>query len=696
MQRLSAISKKSLVFNLVVLATLACAVLFILPANSDAYPRKVLFEDYTSTTCPPCAAFAADLERALEQVEENVVPIGMHMSWPAPGNDPWYNDNPTDNDGRRQYYGVNSIPKFFIDGTEYAGDRSEAAVRGAILARSRVASPLSIEMEGRFMNGSLIVDATVTSEENLQNLTLQVAIVEEYVFYAGATQQRDHYDSMVKMIPSYRGTSFNINANASQDFHLDLNMEGVGWHELAMGNLILVAYVQGSNHTVYQSQNRFFPAIAVQDWEIVEGEFGGDGDGRAEPGETAGIVITVENGPNRGTMENVTVTLNCDNELIEIISGSFFIESIEGGESVNNGDSPLLFRVSEEFIPRPVTFNAVVTDVDGASLTSGEYTFTVGWTPMLIIDASNDNVATAAIMENFDTEKFPFVDRFDHSEENNISIETIQNYPAILWHSHNARSPVITAEEENAIMDYLDQGGLVIFSSMSFVINRTGSQLMSEYFGAELSNENTAQKRVRGVEGDQHFNGAYFLAGGDGRGGGAGDPSYNPTISALEGSRVVLERSHNGTLYGSAGIVHTTENYRSLLLSFPIESVEGHLGSNPRIELIERIWDWTNNPNSSPFDESATPVTFSLDPAFPNPFNSQLVAPFSLPVAGQVSLKLFNMAGGEVFTLMNSNLGAGNHRAVLNADDANLSSGVYFLQLESSNQVSGQKILYIR
>ena len=686
---------KNSMSKIVIPMLMIAIILITLSSKADAYPRKVLFEDFTSTTCPPCAAFAADLERALEQVGDDVVPIGMHMSWPAPGNDPWYLDNPADNNGRRGYYGVGGIPMFFIDGVQYNGSRSIGAITNAINQRAQVNAPIALEIEGSFINGNLVVDATVTSEDNLQNLTLEVAIVEEYMYYAGATQQRDHYDSMVKMVPDFRGTSFNISADETQEFHLELDMDGVGWHELDVSNLILIAFVQGSNHTVYQSQNRFFPAIQVLNWDVVD-EIDGDGDGRAEPGETAGLVITVENGPNRGSIENVTMSVVCEDEQIEIISNDFFIENIDGDESASNVDSPFQFRVSEDLIPHPVTFSVELTDEDGGVLTGGDFTFTVGWTPFLVIDAANDRIATDALMENFDTDELPFVDRFVHSEENAISFETIVNYPAILWHTFNQRSPVITEEEEAAVMEYLDQGGLVVFSSMSFVMDRSGSPLMSEYFGAELHNETTAQKRVRGVEGDQHFNGDYYIAGGDGRNGGAGDPSYNPTINALEGSRVVLERSHNGQQFGPAGVVHTTENYRTLLLSFPIESVEGHLGSNPRSDLINAIWDWSINPNSSPFEEKPTPEIFSLDPAFPNPFNSQFVAPFSLSKPGHVSLTLFDMSGAEVSQLVSGNFTAGNHRAVFNAGNSAISSGIYFLQLESNNQVTGQKILYLR
>ncbi|MBS1550990.1 MAG: T9SS type A sorting domain-containing protein, partial [Bacteroidetes bacterium] len=69
---------------------------------------------------------------------------------------------------------------------------------------------------------------------------------------------------------------------------------------------------------------------------------------------------------------------------------------------------------------------------------------------------------------------------------------------------------------------------------------------------------------------------------------------------------------------------------------------------------------------------------------YPNPFNPATKIQFNLPVSGNVSLKIYDMLGKEVKTLVNSFTSAGTYN--INFDGSNLSSGVYFYKLEASGK----------
>jgi hypothetical protein len=73
------------------------------------------------------------------------------------------------------------------------------------------------------------------------------------------------------------------------------------------------------------------------------------------------------------------------------------------------------------------------------------------------------------------------------------------------------------------------------------------------------------------------------------------------------------------------------------------------------------------------------PLKFSLGNNYPNPFNPVTSIEFSIPQAGDVSLRVYNVLGMEVATLINERLSAGLHRKDWNA--GNLASGVYFCRL---------------
>ncbi len=88
------------------------------------------------------------------------------------------------------------------------------------------------------------------------------------------------------------------------------------------------------------------------------------------------------------------------------------------------------------------------------------------------------------------------------------------------------------------------------------------------------------------------------------------------------------------------------------------------------------------------------PQKFSLEQNFPNPFNPTTVIPFELKEAGMVKLTIYNMVGQKVATLVSSRMSAGSH--TITFDASKISSGVYFYQLRSGNNVVTRKMTLIK
>ncbi len=80
--------------------------------------------------------------------------------------------------------------------------------------------------------------------------------------------------------------------------------------------------------------------------------------------------------------------------------------------------------------------------------------------------------------------------------------------------------------------------------------------------------------------------------------------------------------------------------------------------------------------------EVAIPDVFALEQNYPNPFNPSTKIDFSLAVNSKVSLKVFDVLGQEVATLVNTDLVAGVHNVDFNA--ASINSGVYFYRIEAT------------
>jgi hypothetical protein len=76
------------------------------------------------------------------------------------------------------------------------------------------------------------------------------------------------------------------------------------------------------------------------------------------------------------------------------------------------------------------------------------------------------------------------------------------------------------------------------------------------------------------------------------------------------------------------------------------------------------------------------PVQFALQQNYPNPFNPSTKISFSLAADSKVLLKIFNILGQEVMTLVNSNISSGNHS--IEFDGSELNSGVYLYKLDAT------------
>ena len=92
-------------------------------------------------------------------------------------------------------------------------------------------------------------------------------------------------------------------------------------------------------------------------------------------------------------------------------------------------------------------------------------------------------------------------------------------------------------------------------------------------------------------------------------------------------------------------------------------------------------------------------VNFQLFQNYPNPFNSTTIIPFEIGQSGHISIKVFNILGEEVITLLDENISAGRHSVSWNgrsSDGREVSSGVYFLKLEAGDVIQSHKMMIIR
>ena len=88
------------------------------------------------------------------------------------------------------------------------------------------------------------------------------------------------------------------------------------------------------------------------------------------------------------------------------------------------------------------------------------------------------------------------------------------------------------------------------------------------------------------------------------------------------------------------------------------------------------------------------PKDYKLSQNYPNPFNPSTIISFSLPNAEKVTLKVYNILGSEVSTLLNTTMNAGYYE--VNFDASNLASGAYFYNIQAGSFNQTRKMNLIK
>ena len=97
--------------------------------------------------------------------------------------------------------------------------------------------------------------------------------------------------------------------------------------------------------------------------------------------------------------------------------------------------------------------------------------------------------------------------------------------------------------------------------------------------------------------------------------------------------------------------------------------------------------------------ETGIPSIYALDPPYPNPFNREVAIGFSVPVYCLVTLRIYNLLGQEVVTLVDGELDAGHYEARWDgkSDRGKLViSGVYVVGMDAGDTRYSRKLCYMK
>jgi len=152
-------------------------------------------------------------------------------------------------------------------------------------------------------------------------------------------------------------------------------------------------------------------------------------------------------------------------------------------------------------------------------------------------------------------------------------------------------------------------------------------------------------------------------------------------------SKRITVTSFNDIPFGSDTMetVSYTWLSKAHLQTFSVDSIDGGMG-----EVSQMI----SGETSTVVGSNNQPKSFTLEQNYPNPFNPSTTINYEIPTSGIVSLKVYDVLGKEIATLVNEEKPAGIYEVNFNA--VNLPAGVYFYRLQTGDFVQTKKMILLK
>lgn len=227
--------------------------------------RLVLLEEFTNTSCDPCAEFSPSLDDAIFRRLGDAVAITYHYNFPS-ANDPFYLANKEDVMTRANFYGITGVPAIFFDGVR--GHTQPDMIDGPIDYCKQTPAKMKLSTEATLDDSqqlSVSVSLLPMSVSNGADLRLFVVAVEERIEFSESQPngERSWNYVMRKMLPNANGqqleteltsvTPYQYNFTWKADNLIDLNEIGIVTfvQDISTGEVLAAAYTPrptGSEH----------------------------------------------------------------------------------------------------------------------------------------------------------------------------------------------------------------------------------------------------------------------------------------------------------------------------------------------------------------------------------------------------------------------------------------------------------------
>lgn len=422
------------------------------------------------------------------------------------------------------------------------------------------------------------------------------------------------------------------------------------------------------------------PYLELNNVNITERTFQ---NGRVEPGETGNVNFNISN-LSPANSSNLTIQYFLNANGITILEDE--INTGINGEAIETISIDSAFSVSPGFDPNTTTIRFEITS-EGNSIEDST-DIVVGIPGLLLISkAEVDTLSKYYIASLKELSK-------SYEESYNQTPEFLSSRNVVIIFTGKTSQNIFTQDEINSLNDYISNGGEIMFSGQTlaenlqtdypdFLNNTIGVEYVSNQFlpqfsygiPGDLFGDQFSSLKIRGDEGANNESLPDVLA--------KTDSLFNFSLSY----------SADGTK-PAAGWIVKPDNAKLMFWGFGFESINNNESSISRTDILEIILQWFDGSLNIEDNGLFAVTDYNLYQNYPNPFNPVTVISYQVPVKGFVSLKVYDVIGREIQTLINEEKEAGRYK--INFDASNLSSGVYFYKINSDNYSEIKKMMLIK
>ena len=281
-----------------------------------------------------------------------------------------------------------------------------------------------------------------------------------------------------------------------------------------------------------------------------------------------------------------------------------------------------------------------------------------------------------------------------NSELQNGSFQ-LEEYDYVFWilGDESTADETFNYTEQAIVENYLQSGGnlFVSGSEVGWDLDYKGSSkdksFYNNYLKANYKSDDAGKPTsASGVENTA-------LAGCNINFGQTYDEDYPDEIETQNGSTICMKYS-NGK---GAGIQYkgvfgsSTKNSSLIYLAFPLETTASDESLN---QIISSSILYFNSSPVNVIDENNNIQKFVLQQNYPNPFNPSTKINYTIPKIEHVTLKVYDILGNEIVTLVNRNQKGGIYS--VNFEASNLSTGIYFYKITAGKFNQTHKMLLIK